>query len=72
MDDSFYAFTRGSNQEVLVATTNQGSGSDQQRSISHLPYSDGQGETIHVLTSLQGNDESTISSGDCRTLPVKI
>ncbi|XP_067949039.1 uncharacterized protein [Watersipora subatra] len=58
-DDSFYAFTRGANQEVLVATTNQGSGSDQQRHIPNLSYRDGQ-----VLTNvIDPNDKVTAQGG---------
>lgn len=45
-DDSFYAYTRGDDGVVLVATTNQGSGSDQQRHIPNLPYKDGQGKML--------------------------
>lgn len=48
-DDSFYAFTRGTKQEVLVATTNQGSGADEQRHIPNLPYSNGQGVCLFKI-----------------------
>jgi len=57
-DDSFYAYTRGTNQEVLVATTNQGSGSDQQRTIPSLPYSDGQ-----VLTNVVDHSDTVTAHG---------
>lgn len=55
-DDTFYAFTRGN---VLVALTNQGSGSTQQRTIPNLPFSDG---TV-LQNVLDENDKVTANQG---------
>ncbi|KAF6020343.1 hypothetical protein EB796_021315 [Bugula neritina] len=75
-DDSFYAFTRGTNQEVLVATTNQGSGSTQQRTIPNLPYSDGQEltnvlDTSDKVTAHGGSLTVTITNGQPKVYTTK-
>ncbi|XP_013396432.1 acid alpha-amylase [Lingula anatina] len=58
-DDSFYAFTRGNGESVLVCVSNQGSGSTEQRDIGDLPYHDG--TTLQNI--LDTSDKITANGG---------